>query len=70
MDAEYQDERCIRRKWERQWKSRDCDVARDRYIRQRDYCITLANSKQRDFYFNLLATSNNQSLLFKHVSKL
>ena len=70
LDAEYKHERCVRRRLERQWKLHNTVDAHYRYVRQRDYCVVLANTKQREFYSNLIASSINQSRLFKTVSSL
>ena len=70
IDQEYIAERQARRKFEKEWKRLGTSDSHQKYIQQRDRCILLANSKQRLFYSNLIASSDNQSVLFKTVSEL
>ena len=70
MDDNYKQERARRRRLERLWKHHGTEVSLQNYTKQRDLCVVLANNKQRDFYSNLIASTNNQSTLFRTVSKL
>ena len=62
MDSDYKKERLIRRKLEKQWKRL---TSKESYIKQRDYCVKLANSKT--YYTDLSASTDNPSVLFKKV---
>ena len=70
MDTEYRKERSIRRKYEKQWKRYGTAAFKESYVKQRDHCVSLANSKIKTYYSNLTASTDNQSTLFKKVSKL
>ena len=70
MDQEYRDQRRIRRRLERQYKLLKTELSLHAYVEQRDYCVVLANQKQRMFYRDILASTNNQSVLFNTVSEL
>ena len=70
FDEEYRIQRRRRRYLEKQWKVLKTDVSHSEYVRQRDLCVSLANSKQRLYYSALSSSSNNPSALFKTVSKL
>ena len=69
MDPECRDQRRIRR-LERQHKLLKTELSLHAYVEQRDYCVVLANQKQRMFYRDILASTNNQSVLFNTVSEL
>ena len=70
MDNKYKLERTHRRKLERIWKRVGTVEALDNYKQQRDFCVDLANNKQKAFYSNLIGSTDNQTTLFKTVSKL
>ena len=70
FDQEYRDQRRLRRKLERQNKILKTDVSLQAYVKQRDHCVVLANAKQRMFYRNILASTNDPSTLFQTVSEL
>jgi hypothetical protein len=70
MDSDYKKERSIRRKLENQWKRYGTLTSKESYIKQRDYCVTLANSKMKTYYTDLSASTDNPSVLFKKVSEL
>ena len=70
MDAEYKKERSIRRKFEKRWKRDGTLESKELYIKQRDACVFLANSKIKSFYSNLTASTDNQTTLFNKVSQL
>ena len=70
IDEEYKEQRRIRRKCERDMKKYNTEEAMRKYVRQRDYCVVLCNTKQRSFYSNLVNSTDNQHSLFKTVSKL
>ena len=45
-------------------------MAKTRYNQQRDLCVAMANKKQKQFYSNLVQSTDNQHDLFKTVSGL
>ena len=70
MDESYKKERAHRRRLERLWKQHGTEDTLNNYVKQRDFCVVLANNKQREFYSNLISSTDNQSTLFRTVSKL
>ena len=70
MDSEYKKERSLRRKCEKQQKIYGDSESNRKYVKQRDYCIFLADSKMKSYYSDFSASTNNQSTLFKKVAKL
>ena len=70
IDQEYRTERRKRRFLEKQWKRTKTEESHLQYVQQRDSCVLLANFKQKQYFSNLIASTNNPSTLFKTVSKL
>ena len=70
MDTEYKNERKIRRKLERDSKRLQTNESTLKYVEQRDKCVSLANNKICSFYRDLISSTDNQSTLFKTVSRL
>ena len=70
MDAEYRKQRCLRRRYEKQWKRLGTAESKTVFIKQRDYCAFLANNKIKMFYSNLSSSTDNQTTLFKKVAQL
>ena len=70
MDDEYKQQRRLRRKLERDKKNYSTEASKTRYNQQRDLCVVMANNKQKEFYSNLLQSTDNQHDLFKNVSSL
>ena len=70
MDEEYKQQRRLRRKFERDKNKYRTEVAKTRYNQQRDLCVAMANKKQKQFYSNLVQSTDNQHDLFKTVSGL
>ena len=66
----YKKERALRRKFEKQWKRLGTLSSKESYVKQRDYCVSLANSKMKTYYSNLSASTDNPSILFRKVSQL
>ena len=53
VDSIYRKERVIRRKLEKQWKRQGTSKSKESYVKQRDYCVSLANSKMKTYYSGL-----------------
>ena len=70
FDAEYREQRRIRRRLEKLYKRLNTEESMQQYINQRDYCINLANIKQREYYKNIAGSISNQATLFKTVAEL
>ena len=50
MDEEYKQQRRLRRKFEREKKKYNSEVAKTRYNQQRDLCVAMANDKPCTIY--------------------
>ena len=70
MDAEYRKQRSLRKRYEKQWKRLGTAESKTVFIKQRDYCVFLANNKIKMFYSNLSSSTDNQTTLFKKVAQL
>ena len=71
MDAEYRQERAIRRRLERSWKTSGLTADKLLYVGQRNKCAQLSVSKRSLFYSNLIEKNKgDQRALFNIVSKV
>ena len=55
MDAEYRQERVIRRTLERNWKASGTTEDKEPYITQRKKCAQLATSKRAEYFSNIIS---------------
>lgn len=55
MDAEYRQERVIRRTLERNWKASGATEDKEPYITQRKKCAQLATSKRAEYFANIIS---------------
>ena len=71
MDQEYKESRRERRRLECKWKRKRTNSLREQYMRQREFCVLLAQEKKRNYYSQLITNSNNcQKTLFKLVDTM
>lgn len=68
MDSEYRNERALRRRFERSWKTSGLSEDKAIYVMQRKKCAQLAISKRTQFFSNLIQKSEgDQRALFNLV---
>ena len=71
IDAEYKENRSLRRKLERRWKKNKTEEDRINYTNQKKVCAELSLAKQTEHYTTLIeSNSKSQKSLFKVANEL
>ena len=68
IDLEFKKCRAYRRKLEKIWRREKSTESRSRYVEFRKVCADLATFKRKEYYGNLISSSNDQKTLFKIVN--
>ena len=59
FDAEYRNERRVRRRLEKLWKRLGTPESHEQFVAQRDHCVYLASTKERNYIRNAIDSSCN-----------